>query len=192
MNNQIFSLISDIEQSLKQSGFCLSLPLVAKIETSEGFPCVGFFSKEEKTLIVAMMDPNWLFTLVHEYCHFLQDREGLWADDFSCSADEQFEQWLNHKIELDDSLLETIVRTIQACELDCEMMTIKMLNSYQLCYNQFDYIQQANRYIMSYEASRLLRKDVTLTNEAYPLIPTEFITNFKILPSGILQFVKER
>lgn len=192
MNNQIFDLVNDIKNSLQESGYSLSLPLVSRIKTPEGFPCVGFFSKEDKILTVAMMDPNWFFTLIHEYCHLLQDQNNQWTDDFSCSADEQFEQWLSHKIELDNALLESIVRTIQTCELDCETKVINMLNAYSICYDQSAYIQQANKYVMSYEASRLLRKDVTFTDEAYPLIPAVFMQHLDILPAGILQFVKER
>lgn len=193
MSTSVFTLLNHIQTELDVYGYKLDLQLTDKIHTPENFPCLGYFNEEEKLLSVALQDPNWLFTLVHEYCHFRQQIEGKWTDEFSSSADEQFEKWLKHEIELSDFNVRNIVRCIQECEQDCEERTVKILKAFNINFNCSLYIQQANKYIASYELSRLFRTDMTFTDEAIKLFPIDFsIKALSVLPTDALNYIKKR
>lgn len=108
---------------------------------------------------VATRSRRWIETLVHEYCHFLQDIEGTaW---FHAAREDHkwitWENWILGESDPSPARILDCVRTIQECELDCERRVVALVKRWRLPWNLNSYRQSANVYVLSYEAMRLTR-----------------------------------
>lgn len=86
----------------------------------------GTFDYNEKGPIICVATrgvefPKRVETLLHEFGHFLQWRDGFMQSlDGICDAYDLEEKWINHKIELGDKELLIVRNTILAMEYDAE------------------------------------------------------------------------
>lgn len=190
--SNIAVLLKECLEHLKQENIKVDLVLSETIDTPEELPCIGYFDDKERSLKVAIREANWLFTFVHEYCHFVQNLNSKWTDDFSVNASNKFEQWLKHEIELSNLEVLNLTRNIQDCELDCERRTIDLLKFYNIEFNELEYIKLANRYVFSYEIARLYRNDIKFSDSPLvdKLIPDSLIDDVAYLPAGLLSFIE--
>lgn len=157
MTNNV--LVGKIINELVEAGIEVNLFNKKKIPTDSGGYIAGGFEDTEKILEVAAKRSDWILLLAHEYCHFKQWKQGLFDDVFVVAAYSVFESWVLGKKDLPLDLVESFIRKMQWIEMDNEIRTIELLDSYNVDYDKEFYIKQANIYILSYEMTRRLRKE---------------------------------
>lgn len=93
-------------------------------------------------------DSSSMFEIfIHEYCHFLQWKEGSPLWDSGYDAGVYFDKWLEGK---HDTCTIDYVRNIQKMELDCDKRVLKIIKDNKLPVNVNSYIKESNSYIWSY------------------------------------------
>lgn len=148
--------------------------------TTDGFTCSGYFDSGTKRLVVSTSRDDWALILAHEYGHMQQWKTGLFEQDDG--AFEKFENWLQHKDELDGKELTRCIRFIQQCELDAEKRAVGLIRKYKLTEDISLYRQKANAYVLFYEVVRRHRRWSNQESpyrapDVYKQMPTYFIRN---------------
>lgn len=110
-------------------------------------------------LRVGIRHDAWFLVFLHEYCHFLQDRDKTpwFADPAVIRSWNIFFEWLDGAPANAREVLRA-TRCIQSCELDCERRVIRLIKRHKftsICPSY--YASAANIYIWQYEAARLFR-----------------------------------
>lgn len=180
----IATLLQSILNDLALHAINVKLEYTDTVYTKEGTPCSGFMDKDVNTFCVAIQDENWFLVLLHEYCHFKQEREGLWSTKEELELFSRREKWALGQEEMDPEDVLRATRLIQACELDCEKRVVQILKTHAIPVDIEDYIRQANAYVLSYEYERQNRKVVTGAGRTSLLMSATFITDFATLPPG--------
>lgn len=188
----IAELIEKILKDLREHKVHRNLIFAPEMVSEEGGHYLGYFSDGDPLdFSVAIKDPEWFTTFVHEYCHFLQYKEGKFIGDVAEKIN-NFDEWLAGSIELEPEALEESTRLYQLCELDCEQRTVALLKEHKIVFDYETYIQDANAYVLSYEIIRCSRKELTgFRQKAKSLCPTEFITDITALPAGFAELAGE-
>ena len=122
----------------------------------------GYFSDEDRELLVCIDDPDWIETLVHEFCHFLQYKE---QDPVYTSLDQgdsnyvsEVWDWLDHKHEFVSTKRKNeAFRKMIAMELDCERRSVEMIKRFKLPVNLEDYTYIAFVYVHYYNFCKKYR-----------------------------------
>ena len=122
----------------------------------------GYFDESSKELLVCINDPDWIETLVHEFCHFLQFKE---QDPIYTSLDQGDSNYLSEMWDWLDGRYEFIstkrkneaFRKIAAMELDCERRSVEMIKRFKLPVNLEDYTYIAFVYVHYYNFSKKYR-----------------------------------
>lgn len=190
----ILEFLDDIRKDLKSRSIKLYLVNAPAIYC-DGSSCSGYFSDEDKALVVAVQLDNWIEILAHEYCHSLQSQEKKWNSKVSDNHFSRFNNWLYYIEELSEEQLIQSCKFIQECELDCERRTIDLLSQYNLLRDPVNYIQQANAYIAFYEAVRQLRiwdTKIKLEDnkELLDLIPTTLYSKVDEVTPEVVDCIK--
>jgi len=125
-----------------------------------GLPCGGVFGEDDMTIRVATKRPFqvWAGTLVHEYCHYLQQQEqtdewrSLTLSDGTdlCSI---INYWLCGHVELTPEHRAHYLRAAAALELDCERRALGVIADWRLGLNKHTYAAMANAYVLSHEVA---------------------------------------
>lgn len=120
---------------------------------------------------------DWIGTLIHEYCHFMQ-----WRDDSKIwlayeSYDVSFEQILDDPIKYGEALYKTI-----ELELDCEKRAVAIIKANNL-FNTNYYIKLANALILKYVYLSLYKK--------WPRTPATNKRIIELMPSKLLKSHKD-
>lgn len=149
-------LIGDVAIKCLQNGYSFKLKAEKYVLAGKGIKCSGYF--DEKDLIVAAQKDGWVDVLAHESCHLDQLIENCkhWRNGEDGII--IFDKWLTKKVKISNSRLEKSIKNIILLELDCEKRTVKKLKKYSIKFNESDYIQRANSYLLSYWASYRDRK----------------------------------
>jgi len=158
MKNSILDFLRLVIKDCCDNGVELVFHPDVEIKLSKTVFVSGFWSDYDKELQVAIMHPEWLTTLAHEYGHFCQWKEKKFIDEKTIEAYNMFDEWIEKKIELDDLAIEKMITLIQKCELDCEKRALKFIRKYKLYLHKELYIQKSNSYVLGYEAVKIKRK----------------------------------
>lgn len=109
---------------------------------SEFEGCAGEFSFEEKTFKLATDRSDWFEVFIHEYCHYLQNK-----DNYNYGLSEELFNLLESE---DDVKFKQAVTDAMFCELDCERRVIDLAINLNLQIDISFYIKKANAYVLSY------------------------------------------
>lgn len=154
--------------------------------------CSGFFEQNSKikpTLGIAEGLPETVFyeVLAHEFSHANQYLENspYWTNSrlndeeverFSnltgidltgYETGDLFQQWLDYKVELSESVLEDLVDRTTGVEFDCERRTVEMAIKLGLNISPEEYAQKANAYLITYYYALKTRSWTTTGMSAY-------------------------
>ena len=183
--------VKHVRQHLKDYGMRLIFGRGSLVNLGTGGRTVGYFDDFEKAIRVAKDNDEWLDTLVHEYCHFLQWLDTpapTWqADSRAC--------WI-----VDDYLFENkkspdlawAFRRVRDYERDCEIRSVKMIRKWKLPISEKTYIRKANMYVYSYHIMEALGEWEPFTQSPYttPSAVSQMPCTFRarahrVLPSRI-------
>lgn len=166
LSNKEQKVVSDILSDMRKANAHVCFLDTQSIPVS-GIDCSGYYDASARVIHIALRKDKtvWLPTLVHEYCHFLQDQENSpkWKNLSvgGVSYDQIIDLWLTKKIELTPLQAYQYCKGLRELEEDCERRAIEMLKKYNLIgYDLDHYIQCANAYILSYNLIAVNRKFV--------------------------------
>jgi hypothetical protein len=103
----------------------------------------GYFDSLNKILAVSRGNWNWFGIFLHEYCHFLQWRDGKGIGDVN-----SFYDWIQNGAEGEYTQKDFI--KARNHELDCEKRVVKLIDKHNLPIDKDEYIQQANFMMLNY------------------------------------------
>lgn len=112
----------------------------------DGSRVAGYYSHDLKSIVIRFED-NYLETLIHEFCHYIQFTKNKRVVRNIDESLILMWQWLNHEIELPKKDVERVIKNVQALELDCERMSVAIIKKYKLDIDLEKYIKSANLYI---------------------------------------------
>lgn len=152
----------------------------------------GFF--DELTLQVATKRPleQWLYTFVHESCHFDQWRENcrIWRHRVrGCNPMFLVSLWLEGVIELKAPVLYQAVQATLLLELDCEKRSIKKIRKNKLPLDIKECTKRANAYVYFYHMFPHTRSWYHIGAEPYNIpeivaeMPDHFNNDYTKLPT---------
>lgn len=140
----ILSFIKHVDRACKRKGFELELLNTVFVDVGDNAPSAGYFSEDEKKIVVCVKTKKFIDILAHEFGHFNQYIEDeQWYDYHSKSYEKVFE-WLEGK------RVRNIGFHLGNClelELDCEKRAVEIIKKFNLNINIQDYIQRANAYV---------------------------------------------
>lgn len=149
-------LISHIKSQCKINGVKLTIKQSKYIKVSS-FKSSGYFDSEEKEIVCAKKNPNFLIVLAHEFCHMTQ-----WIDSKYGKCDAWYkyqkgnvgivDEWLSDKNKKfrNSSIKAALVKSLNL-ELDNERRTHKLLKSFGMNKKELDlYVQKSNAYVLFY------------------------------------------
>lgn len=156
MNLQLVNtFIDNVRSHLKEYGICLVLEPTEFVLTNN-IQVSGYFSENESTLKVATNKPldQWLSILVHEYAHFLQytEQSPEYRNVQQNNYINQFDLWINHKLELNDNEKLKVFNALFQLERDCELRALSLIAEHNLPIDSKEYIQKANSYLKYYSS----------------------------------------
>lgn len=148
---------------------------------------LGSFCEEDREIVIAARNPNYLSVLAHEYSHMLQMKDGVFTDEKPYLI---FADWLTHKVDADMATIISHTRSIQNCEADAEIRALELMKRFGVlnAAGRKIYTQRANAYILMWEIARRMRRwsksntSPTLTKKYYELLPTKIIEDFGRVP----------
>lgn len=150
--------ISLLKKQCEENGVKHLFPDTPKVsyQGSEHMQVSGYFNDvPELVLACAIGKPveEWIEIAVHESCHMDQwlDKDELWSnirkDGVDC--DKNMDDWLGGK-EFSVEEYTHFVRTMQLVEIDCEIRSVKKIQTLGLSINIDNYIKKANSYLFFY------------------------------------------
>ena len=147
----------------------------------------------EFTCKMTKEDPRWFYTFIHEYCHFLQWREGtIWNEESGFYI--VLDDWLNG-VETSDKMMAKAIQSAKAIEIDCEKRVVKLIKSKKLSVDLEDYIKRANAYVLFYNVIREERlwykKPPYNVDEIVALMPSHFLKSYDKMPRRFAALVKQ-
>jgi len=160
-NEFVDEFVSLVDKKLKKARHKLRLVLGSGLYIA-GSKVEGFYCEDTKELAICIDDGlDWVSTLAHEYNHFLQkqNKSKYWqalSFDGKQSYD-LFWNWIEKDIELSKDELEMVVRKIQDVEYECECMTIKTIDEFNLPINMEEYILSSNSYLYFFQYAKKYR-----------------------------------
>lgn len=183
--------VDHVRKHLKEYGMNLIFGRGSLVNLGTGGRTVGYFDDLEKAIRVAKNNNEWLDTLVHEYCHFMQWLDTpaqTWAADSRAC-------WI-----VDDYLFENkkhpdlawAFRRVRDYERDCEIRSVQMIRKWKLPIREKTYIRKANMYVYSYYIMEALGEWEPFTQSPYTMasvvlkMPSTFRARaHRVLPARI-------
>jgi hypothetical protein len=172
-------LLKIIKTNLKSNGFSLTLSPTKEV-LADGLGCSGYFCDTTKVLVVATKKSkkDWIATLLHEYCHFLQFIEEcpFYAEYTSSNPQITYDYLDDSYRGLTQTEYEALVVSIEATqrvELDCERRVIALIKEHKLqrYINIKEYSQKATAYVLFYQIMLAERRWYTLEKAPYAYKP---------------------
>jgi len=150
-----------------------------KLVNVGGYRAVGYFSEFEKVIKIAKNSSEFLSTLVHEYCHFLQFINQAKVYKKSDLAGYIIDEWFRGK-EYAPEKLKRAFFLVRAMERDCEKRAIKIIEKFNLQIDSKMYAKKAHCYIYSHFMMEKTRKFYSFKKSPYhsPVV-------LKIMPSSM-------
>jgi len=204
MDNRIKEFVSHAIFDMLNNKVDITIRNSSYLKYSSGINNVsvsGWFSESDSlefACAVGKSQKNWIQTFVHEYCHFQQWKEKestytRWDDETDLLV--KYDEWLEGREELTKKELIKATRVIQACELNCEKRSVKMIKEWDLPINIDDYIKKANCYIYFYNAVSKYRnwykKAPYNVSKINKLVPNTFQKSYVKSPEGFDELCNE-
>lgn len=144
-NKGLNRFLKDITKELKKTNTSLVLSLSQVY--MDGVRVGGYFDGSSRKIVINLKEEDWVAVLVHEYCHYLQNKrkKKVWIN--LKNSLEYMWMWIDKEIELDKKEIKRIITSVQNMELDCERMSVKLIERYKLPIDLKEYIQTANMYL---------------------------------------------
>lgn len=144
-----------------------------------GYRAVGYFSESEKVIKIAKKSTDFMSTLVHEYCHFLQYINNSKIYKKSDVAGLMIDEWFKGKNYSPEKLKRAFF-LVRAMERDCEKRAIKIIKKFNLQINSKMYAKKAHCYIYSHFMMEKTRKFYSYKKSPYhsPVV-------LRIMPSSM-------
>jgi hypothetical protein len=149
--------IHHVRCHLEEYNFKLIFANAYQVNTGNGHRCTGFFDDSQRVIRVAKKSSNWLETLVHEYCHFLDYLESpsrqLQKEDKALAICEKH-------IKGDICPTRDVIyafRTVAHMEWKCDRRAVKLIQDWNLPIDIDHYIREANLYVYLYHMYRKYR-----------------------------------
>lgn len=96
-------------------------------------------------------EQSMVYTLLHEYAHYLQWVEGYWdkvhGENEGWDTVDKFLRYKRKRIK--EAEIKTARRTVLLLEYDAEMRTINLARFFGIRMDEADYLQSANSYMLS-------------------------------------------
>lgn len=182
--------IKYVKSECKKSGVKVDIRNVSYVKMSGNIKCSGYFDSEAKVLVCAKNSPNWLETLVHEFCHYLQWKENCPAWVNGIDSVELIDRWIGGE-EFED--IDYHIGMVRDLELDNEKRSAELIKKWGLD-SEIDldsYIKKANAYVLFYNWLGKTRRWSTPKNSPYKnekllkAMSTQFDMNYDLLDSKI-------
>ena len=148
--------IKFVKNHVSKNGIKLIIGRGKKVNAN-GFLCDGYFDEYEKVIKVARHDPDFLQTLLHEYCHFLQwirKTKIFKHSDKYCMI---VERWLQGK-QYPKNKVRRAFYWVRRMERECEQIAATLIKKYDLPIDKSKYIKNANCYIYAHYFMETERK----------------------------------
>lgn len=192
---KLLKLIRYIEQDADRLGFTLELNDVKFADIGDGAPSSGYFSDDDKKIVVSVKAKDFTGVLAHEYCHFRQYVEDKEMWDYASISYNKMYEWLDGKRirNIDHHL-----KIVQALELDCEKRAVALLTKWGIDFNKQFYIKGANAYMYFFEYMKISRKwcspyNTPSNNDALlSIMPSTFLSDYTMTDLIKNTFINER
>jgi hypothetical protein len=148
-------LIKLIEKKCNKKGIDIELR-DTKYVINGNQRCLGYFDIHSSKIVVAKnSEENYIGTLVHEYCHFLQYLDN--KKDFlrKIVSITTIIKWINGS---EQKNIKKHIDIIKDLELDNEIRTVDVLKKYKTSVDINHYIKSANSAILSFNLLKKNRK----------------------------------
>ena len=178
MNKRNRQFVRHVKNHLAEYGMSLVIGR-GKLVNVGGYRCVGYFDEGQKVIKIARNSCDFMSTLVHEYCHFLQCISKCKIFKKSDSAGIMIDEWFNGK-DYPEKKLKRAFFLVRAMERDCEKRAVKIIKKFNLEIDSKMYAKKANCYIYSHFLMEKTRKFHSYKKSPYhsPLV-------LKIMPSSM-------
>jgi hypothetical protein len=170
--------VSHVKNHLAQYGMKLIIGR-GKLVNVGGYRCEGFFDESRKIIKIAKNSHNFLETLVHEYCHFLQCINKSKIYKKSDPAGYIVDDWFKGQ-EYSPEKIKRAFFLIRAMERDCEKRAVKVIQKFKLKIDKKLYTKRAHCYIYSHFMMEKTRKFYSYKKSPYrsPIV-------LKVMPSSM-------
>lgn len=160
-NEFVDEFVSIVDKKLKKTRHKLRLVLGSGLFI-DGSKVDGYYCEDDKEIAICTNGGiDWISTLAHEYNHFLQKQnKSIYWQNLTFNGKNAYSlwwSWIEKDIELDKDELEIVVRKIQDVEYECECMTIKMIEEFNLPINIEEYILSSNSYLYFFQYAKKYR-----------------------------------
>lgn len=183
MDAKVASYISSAIIDMLDSGFDINISkghLGSYLDDSNKFLQVGLRNQNKVF--------DWFPDFIHEYCHFLQHKEGQftgkkWTEIYRLFNKIKRGKRLSRSINRN-----RIIRKVQNVELDAEKRVIQEIEKHNLPVDIKRYAQRANAYIYFHNFLIERRRDIFAADtwenqEVFNLMPCRFLLRYDRMPS---------
>jgi hypothetical protein len=176
--NRNHQFVSFVKKHLAQYGMKLVIGR-GKLVNVGGYRCEGYFDESKKIIKIAANCTNFLETLVHEYCHFLQCINNSKIYKKSDLAGYIIDTWFRGQ-EYSPEKIKRAFFLVRAMERDCEKRAVKVIKKFNLKIDSKLYAKKAHCYIYSHFMMEKTRKFYSYKKSPYrsPVV-------LKIMPSNM-------
>ena len=186
----------NLERFIKDTIFDLVSNEVS-IELTHRKTHFNFFDEDNKQIQVRIQDTikEWGLIFIHEYCHYLQWKDGKYGSPMYGEAGGEIHLWIRKRIKLNKERVNLIANRIKRCELDCEKRVVNLINKYKLEVDTKSYIRNANAYVFSYNMIKERREWYKLGPQCVPeiidIMPETFLSRYDRTPDKYRQLYLE-
>lgn len=184
-DENVQKFINHVHSHLRKNKFKLVLHLdelkIGKNSVS------GYFSEEDKEIVISLKEQDWLEVLAHEYNHFIQyitnepSYMSLTQGDSNYLS--EMWDWIDKESEFEETRLDVMFNTVREMELYCERKTMETIKEFNLPIDLDEYIFSANVYLYFYSFVRKYRcwfkenvgiKDITELSDLQMTLEEDF------------------
>ena len=122
MNKRNRQFVRHVKNHLAEYGMRLVIGQ-GKLVNVGGYRCVGYFDEGKRVIKIAKKSSDFMSTLVHEYCHFLQCISKSKIFQKSDAAGIMIDEWFNGK-DYPEKKLKRAFFLVRAMERDCEKRAV--------------------------------------------------------------------
>ncbi len=186
--------IHHVRCHLEEYNFKLIFANSYQVNTGAGHRCTGYFDDQRRIIRVAKKSSNWLETLVHEYCHFLDylesSRSNLEKEEKALAL---CEDYIKGSISCSPRVHNAFL-TVAHMEWKCDRRAVKIIQDWNLPIDIEKYIREANLYVYLYH---LYRKYRTFTakrpsGRLVNMMPDTFrARSYRGIPAGLEEKLEE-
>jgi hypothetical protein len=149
MNNWEKELLGDCVSELIAGGVRVELVAAESINDGAG-ECSGWYDNDtsdgKKELRVSCGREDWIEVFAHEYCHFTQDKDGM----FENLDENRLWEWLKKEKEFPEEEVAEFIKSSRELEADNERRTVALFEKYAIPVDIAHYSKKCNAYILFY------------------------------------------